>query len=63
MNDSQPAHAPLIVLVDDARQTRTLVFEIRTNPNEPTSTRVWLYITASKLTGEITSAIRHEPPV
>jgi hypothetical protein len=63
MNDSHPATAPLIILVDDAQQTRTIIFEFRTNPDDPASPRVWMYITASKDSGEITSSLRRHPPV
>lgn len=62
MNDTTPAASPLIILTNDAEHTRRIAFEVKMDEHDPRSPRVWLYITASKETGEITCAVRKRGP-
>lgn len=62
MSDTSPATSALIAITDESNQTRLVVFEVRLDETDPNSPRVWMYITASKLTGEIICAARKVPP-
>lgn len=62
MSDTAPADSPLIIVTDDAEHTRQIAFEVKMNEHDLQSPRVWMYITASKETGEITCAVRKHGP-
>lgn len=61
MRDTTPAASPLII-TDRSDHTRCIMFEVRLDETDPNSPRVWMYITASKETGEITCAVRKYGP-